>query len=62
MQRVLKSIGYKADSFNTYMAAATSVSNQLKESCFDMQVQLLEFFIDAIKCMRGEFWDNEHGR
>ncbi|KAI7781720.1 hypothetical protein LA080_014486 [Diaporthe eres] len=52
--RVLRSIGYKAGSFNTCYAAMNTMTGQMKEACFDMQVQILEFFIDAIKCMRDE--------
>ncbi|KAJ6010017.1 hypothetical protein N7522_005033 [Penicillium canescens] len=58
MQRVLKSIGYKADSFNACVAAMPVISRQMKETCFDIQVQLLNFFIDAIKCMHGEDGDD----
>ncbi|KAG8163347.1 hypothetical protein KVR01_006644 [Diaporthe batatas] len=58
VQRVLKSIGYKADSFNQVCCATTPVmTGQMKEACFEMHIQLLEFFIDAIKCLRGEFSD-----
>ncbi|KAJ6084951.1 hypothetical protein N7499_004580 [Penicillium canescens] len=61
MQRVLKSIGYKADSFNACVAAMPVISRQMKETCFDIQVQLLNFFIDAIKCMHGEDGDDGYG-
>lgn len=31
-----------------------TMTGQMKEACFDMQIQILEFFIDAIKCIRDE--------
>ncbi|KAF4992903.1 hypothetical protein FGRMN_6846 [Fusarium graminum] len=54
IQRLLKTIGYRVDSFNTFWSATPTVMSQMKEACFDIQVQLLEFFIDVIRCLRGD--------
>jgi hypothetical protein len=62
IHRVLKSIGYKADSFNSCVATLPVIPSQIKEACFDIQVQLLEFFVEAVKCIRGEEDDGRYGR
>ncbi|KAI0545208.1 pfs domain-containing protein [Xylaria curta] len=52
--RMLRSIGYKADTFNACYAALPHVVNQIKEACFDIMIELVEFGVDAIKCLRGD--------
>lgn len=52
---MLKSLGYKAEAFKRYYSTLSRDNlDQVKEVCFDIQVQLLEFFTTAIKSMRGE--------
>ncbi|OJJ42592.1 hypothetical protein ASPZODRAFT_125317 [Penicilliopsis zonata CBS 506.65] len=52
--RMLKSLGYKAEAFISYYAVCKDNREQIKEACFDIQVQLVEFFTGAVKSMRGE--------
>lgn len=51
---MLKSLGYKAEAFKGYYTVSRENLDQLKEACFDIQVQLVEFFTSVIKSMRGE--------
>lgn len=52
---MLKSLGYKAEAFKQYYSASSWENlDQVKEVCFDIQVQLVEFFTTAVKLMRGE--------
>lgn len=52
---MLKSLGYKVEAFQQYYSASTQENaGQMKEACFDMQVQLVQFFTTAVKSMRGE--------
>lgn len=53
---MLKSLDYKAEAFKRYCAASASRENvdEIKEACFDIQIQLVGFFTSAVKCMRGE--------
>lgn len=64
--RMLKSLGYKAEAFNGYYTASPQNLDQVKEACFDIQIQLVEFFTSAVKSMRGEeetelskYWQNK---
>ncbi|KAM0511972.1 hypothetical protein ACHAPE_009328 [Trichoderma viride] len=53
--RMLKSLGYKIEAFNQHYSASTEENaGQVKEACFDMQVQLVQFFAAAVNIMRGE--------
>ena len=52
---MLRSIGYKADTFNACCAALPHMVNQMKEACFDFQIELVEFCVDAIKYMRHDY-------
>lgn len=64
---MLKSLGYKAEAFKGYYAMSRENLDQMKEACFDIQIQLVEFFTSVIKSMRGEeeetkcskYWQNE---
>ena len=51
---MIKSLGYKAEAFKGYYTASRESSDQIKEACFDIQIQLVEFFASAVNCMRGE--------
>ena len=52
--RMLKSLSYKAEAFKQYYYASSQDNlDQVKEVCFDIQVQLVEFFMTAVKSMRG---------
>lgn len=51
---MLKSVGYKAEAFNGYHAVCRENLDQIKEACFDIQIQLVEFFTGAVKSMRGD--------
>ncbi|KAJ4313469.1 hypothetical protein N0V84_009394 [Fusarium piperis] len=57
--RMLKSLGYKAEAFKGYCAASREVLASMKEACFDIQIQLVEFFTSAVKSMRGEEEEEE---
>ncbi|KAJ2993997.1 hypothetical protein NUW58_g1673 [Xylaria curta] len=52
--RILRSIGYKAGTFNSCRATLPHIVNQIKEACFDIHMELVEFCVDAIKCLRGD--------
>lgn len=53
--RMLKSLGYKVEAFKRHYSASTQENAaQVKEACFDMQVQLVQFFTIAVKSIRGE--------
>ncbi|TEY42388.1 hypothetical protein BOTCAL_0391g00040 [Botryotinia calthae] len=52
--RMLKSLGYKAESFKDYYYSSKDKFDQIKEACFDIQIQLVEFFTSAVRSMRGE--------
>ncbi|KAL7952428.1 hypothetical protein V8C34DRAFT_323297 [Trichoderma compactum] len=53
--RMLKSLGYKVEAFKRHYSASTQENaGQVKEACFDMQVQLVQFFTIAVKSIRGE--------
>ncbi|KAK0711755.1 hypothetical protein B0H67DRAFT_647103 [Lasiosphaeris hirsuta] len=49
LPRMLKSLGHKAEAFNGICRQAPVISNNVKEACFDMQIQLLDFFSSSIK-------------
>lgn len=52
---MLRSLGYKTESFQQYYFASSSENlNEVKEVCFDIQVQLVEIFTTAVKYIRGE--------
>ena len=51
---MLKSLGYKAEAFKGYYTMSRENLDQIKEACFDIQIQLVEFFTSAVKSMRGE--------
>ncbi|KAJ8131316.1 hypothetical protein O1611_g2307 [Lasiodiplodia mahajangana] len=57
--RMIRSMGHTAGIFNTYRAALPRMVDQVKEACFNIQMELVEFCVDAIRYMRG---DNESGR
>lgn len=60
---MLKSLGYKAEAFKKYYSASSQENlDQIKEVCFDIQVQLVEFFTTAVKSMRGEEDGMQHCR
>ena len=60
---MLKSLGYKAEAFKQhYSASSLENLDQVKEVCFDIQVQLVEFFTTAVKSMRGEEAKMQHCR
>lgn len=60
---MLKSLGYKAEAFKRYYSASSWENlDQVKEVCFDIQVQLVEFFTTAVKSMRGEEDKVQHCR
>ncbi|KAM0470188.1 hypothetical protein ACHAPX_010074 [Trichoderma viride] len=53
--RMLKSLGYKVEAFKQHYSASTRENaGRVKEACFDMQVQLVQFFTTAVNIMRGE--------
>jgi hypothetical protein len=52
---MLKSFGYKTEAFSKYYSASHPKDlGQIKEACFEIQVQLVEFFSTAVTAMRGE--------
>lgn len=52
---MLKSLGYKVEAFQQHYSASTQENEgQMKEACFDMQVQLVQFFTTAVKFMCDE--------
>jgi hypothetical protein len=63
---MLKSLSYKAEAFKRYYTMSRENLDQIKEACFDIQIQLVEFFTSAVKSMRGEeeetryskYWQN----
>lgn len=59
---MLKSLGYKAEAFTGYYTASREDLDQMKEACFDIQIQLVEFFTCAVKSMRGEEEKTKYGK
>ncbi|GFF21642.1 hypothetical protein ATEIFO6365_0015021400 [Aspergillus terreus] len=59
--RMLKSLGYKVEAFMAYYVACRDKPEKMKEACFDIQIQLVEFFTTAVKSLRGEE-DTSHDR
>lgn len=60
---MLKSLGYKAEAFKRYYSASSRWDlDQVREVCFDIQVQLVKFFTIAVKFMRGEENEIQHCR
>jgi hypothetical protein len=52
---MLKSLSYKVEAFKQHYSASTQENaSQVREACFDMQVQMVQFFTTAVKSMRGE--------
>ncbi|KAL6695359.1 pfs domain-containing protein [Trichoderma pleuroticola] len=52
--RMLKSLGYKVEAFKRHYSASTPENaDQVKEACFDIQVQLVQFFTTTVKSLRG---------
>ena len=51
--RMIKSLALKAEAFNSYCIGQSLVRDVEKEVCFDMQVQLAEFFTNAIRYIRS---------
>ncbi|KAK0747419.1 pfs domain-containing protein [Apiosordaria backusii] len=49
LPRMVKSLAHKAEAFNGICRHAPVISNNMKEACFDMQIQLLDFFSSSIK-------------
>lgn len=55
--RMIRSISYKAETFNSLceqFSPSQELANSVKEACFKMQVQIMEFFVEAIEIIRGE--------
>ncbi|KEZ45512.1 hypothetical protein SAPIO_CDS1836 [Scedosporium apiospermum] len=55
--RMIRSIAYKAETFNSLceqFGPSQELANSVKEACFKMQVQIVEFFVEAIEIIRGE--------
>lgn len=46
--RIVKSLALKAEAFNHYCARTLTVTSPIKEVCFDMLFQYVEFFTTAI--------------
>ena len=57
---MLKKVGYQVEVFNGYCDVTREVGDQMQEVCFDIQVLLVEFFTNAVRCVRGEC-EGEHG-
>lgn len=58
---MLKSLGNKAEAFEHHYSASSQRNlDQVKEVCFDIQVQLVEFLTTAVKSMRGEEDEIQH--
>ncbi|KAK1826926.1 NB-ARC [Podospora conica] len=52
--QMLKSLSYKAEAFKVYHAVVSQDDLlSMKEACFDIQVQLVGFFTNAVRCIRG---------
>lgn len=51
--RMIKSLAFRAETFNGYCARSSVVENTIKEVCFDMQLQFAEFFTTSIKHIRA---------
>ncbi|EHK22215.1 uncharacterized protein TRIVIDRAFT_191059 [Trichoderma virens Gv29-8] len=59
--QMLESLGYKIEAFEQHYSASTSENaNQVKEACFDIQVQLVQFFTTAVKSLRGKEDETHH--
>ncbi|RGP66019.1 tetratricopeptidelike helical [Fusarium sporotrichioides] len=52
--RMLRSIGYKTNTFAIYYEALPHMVNQVKEACFDIQQELVDFLVDSIQCIRQD--------
>ncbi|CAG9956535.1 unnamed protein product, partial [Clonostachys rosea f. rosea IK726] len=52
LPRMVKSLALKAESFNHYCTRTNIVTSSIKEVCFDIQHQFVEFFTVAIKEIR----------
>ncbi|KAM0666628.1 hypothetical protein ACQRIU_004483 [Beauveria bassiana] len=52
--RMIKSLGYKAEAFSVHYKGSSDNRDQLKEACFDIQVQMVRFLAACIQSMRGE--------
>lgn len=58
---MLKNIGYQIEAFNGYRDATEEVGDQMREVCFDKQNLLIEFFTNAVRCVRRECQDEQRG-
>ncbi|KAK4060264.1 uncharacterized protein Triagg1_10814 [Trichoderma aggressivum f. europaeum] len=60
---MLKSLGYKVEAFKRHYSASNQENaGQVKEACFDMQVQLVQFFTVSVKSLRGEKDEIQHDK
>lgn len=51
---MVKSLIYKAETFNGYYKKASIMETPVKEACFDMQVLFVDFFTSSIKYIHGD--------
>jgi hypothetical protein len=59
---MVKAFSHKAESFNSFCKAMPTISNPIKEACFDMQMVFVSFLEEAIKCLRDDGEIGYHGR
>lgn len=52
LPRMVKSLALKAESFNHYCTRTSIVTSSVKEVCFDIQCQFVDFFTSAINEIR----------
>ena len=51
---MLRNLGYKLEEFNTHCSTASQATNPMKEACFHMLVQFLEFITEAVNTIRED--------
>ncbi|KAG8417409.1 hypothetical protein J3459_006697 [Metarhizium acridum] len=49
---MLKSLGYKAEALQRYYAVCLENADDVKEACFDIQIQLVGFLTSAVTCTK----------
>lgn len=60
---MLKFIAHKTEAFNACCDLShNSLGNPVKEACFDMQISVVEFLTFAIRCIRGDLDNEDHGK
>lgn len=52
--RMLKTLGYKVEEFNTHCTNAISITKLIREACFEMLTLLLEFIAALIRTLRDD--------